>query len=52
MIVLIFKKFWVCRLFRLLSDSINVSLVIYNFILFKGLWIIYVVGRNGGVEFD
>lgn len=36
MIALTFKKLGVCRLFRLLSESTNVSLAIYNLILFKG----------------
>jgi len=36
MIALTFKKLRVCRLFRLLSESTNVSLAIYNLILFKG----------------
>lgn len=35
-IALTFKKLIVCRLFRLLSESTNVSLAIYNLILFKG----------------
>lgn len=51
-IALTFKKLRVCRLFRLLSDSTNVSLAIYNLILFKGSWITHAVGRNGGAEFD
>ena len=36
MIALTFKRLRVCRLFRLLSESTNVGLAIYNLILFKG----------------
>lgn len=39
MITLVFKMLGVYQLFRLLSESKNVSLALYNPIMFKGSWI-------------
>lgn len=39
MITLVFKILGVYQLFRLLSESKNVSLALYNPIMFKGSWI-------------